>query len=111
MWISRMSFPLHPLGQNIEVGSRSYFSNRVIKPVAFTRKKSLWLGYSKIKNVTLTLMKGTAILNKTLAFESTALSTQRNYYAASDASDLNVDYCTHATPNGPWETYDYSNAA
>lgn len=51
------------------------------------------------------------MLNKTLAFDSTDLSTQRNYYAATDASDLNVDYCTHATPNGPWETYDYANAA
>jgi hypothetical protein len=63
---------------------------------------------------TLTMTKGPTFTNKTIGFEPNALSTQRNFYAASidDAANaLNQDYCTHATPNGLWQTFDYQDAA
>jgi hypothetical protein len=56
---------------------------------------------------------GTAVINKTLAFDPEELSTQRNYFAATAGVsnvELNGDYCTHATPNNAWSTFNYIDA-
>lgn len=59
----------------------------------------------------LTYIKGPSFTNKTIGFDPNALSTQRNFYAGSAQGELNEDYCTHATPNNPWSTFDYEAAA
>ena len=57
---------------------------------------------------------GTKIINKTLAFNPTDLSTQRNFFAGTTGisnNGFNEDYCTHATPiPGDWSSFDYAAA-